>query len=245
MTITDFITFFLSVFLLLRGASRGFLHSLMGPLSIIVATILSIIYYQDTKDILISLLIGLVGPLGIHLLLKFLLGTWEKATNNAMNPNFLSRLGGAILTLIWGWIFIIFTLLLITLLPPFGKTLAIIRHDITNSESYVSIAKPLEDMFFTAPKQNKPATPVVAASVDAKSLADDPRFQKILQDPDIQNEIASHDFGKLMSNPKIMALTQQIMSDPEEIKKVMAIYRNQITSTELVADNQPKISKNP
>ncbi len=68
---------------------------------------------------------------------------------------------------------------------------------------------------------------VCLQTADTQSLAQDPRFQKILQDAEIQQEINGHDMAKLMSNPKIMALTQQIMTDPEMLKKVMAVWQNQ------------------
>ena len=112
------------------------MHSLLGPFSIIAATIISIIYYQITKDTIISLIIGLAGPLLLHLLLKFLLKTWATATNNDIKPDFLSRLGGAILTLTWGWVFIIFTLILLAVLPPLGKNINSIHDDVTKSASY-------------------------------------------------------------------------------------------------------------
>ena len=72
-----------------------------------------------------------------------------------------------------------------------------------------------------------PQPQATASSNDAKSLAEDPRFQKVLQDPDIQKEIDAHDIVKLMSNPKMMDLIQQIMSDPATMKKIMALYSSQ------------------
>jgi len=225
MAVTDIVTLILSIFFLIRGASRGFMHSLTGPFSIIVTTIISIIYYQTTEDMIASLIIGLIGPLLLNLLLKFLLKAWVKATNTDIKPNFLSRLGGSILTLIWGWVFIIFTLILLTVLPPWGETLTAVHNDVTKSNSYLIAAKPLEETFFAASKNN-----------DAKSLAEDPRFQKILQDPDIQKEIDAHDIVKLMRNPKMMDLVQQIMRDPATMKKIMAIYKSQA---------QPQAAKNP
>jgi hypothetical protein len=160
-------------------------------------------------------------------------------TNREIKLSFLSRLGGSILTLIWGWVFIIFTLILLTVLPPWGGTLTTVHNDVTKSASYL-IAKHLEETFFgphtghsqmfAASKQNITAAASEASSNDAKSLALDPRFQKILQDPDIQKEIEAHDIIKLMSNPKMMALVQQLMSDPATMKKAFALYRNQAQS---------------
>ena len=227
MAITDIVTFFLSIYFLTRGASRGLMHSLMVPFSIIVATIISIIYYQITKQMIISLIIGLIGPLLLNLLLKFLLKTWAKATNTEIKPSFLSRLGGAVLTMAWGWVFIFFTLILLTVLPPWGETLTAVHNDVIN-QPYCQSAKPLEEYFFASKtKCQPPSTQQRLSNDDAKSLAEDPRFIKVLQDPDIQKEIDAHDIAKLMSNPKMIALTQQIMSDPATMKKVMALYSSQ------------------
>ena len=234
MAITDIVTLILSLFFLSLGASRGFMNSLMGPFSIIVTTILSVIYYQTTKDIITSLAIGLIGPLILVLLLKFLLKTWAKATDRE-RPGFLSSLTGAILTFIWGWVFIILTLILLAVLPPWGKTLSAVHDDVMKSNSYLS-AKPWENILFAAPPQNATAAASKASGSDVKSLAEDPRFQKILQDPDIQKEIDAHDIVKLMKNPKMMDLVQQLMSDPATMKKVFALYRTQ---------PQPQVTKNP
>jgi uncharacterized membrane protein required for colicin V production len=226
MTITDSIVFCLTIFFIIRGASRGFMKSLLGPISIIVATALSILYYNVTKNMMISLLIGVFGPFLLSFILQFLLQSWAVFTNTQIKPNFLSRLSGSIITLAWGWVFIIFTLILLSLLPIWNKSLKALHKDVLGSASY-SFAKPLGDIFFIPPKQSTEATPTVATNTDVKSLADDPRFQKILQDPDIQAEINAHDFVKLMSNPKMMELTREIMNDPVTMKKVLSIYSSQ------------------
>ena len=223
---TDLITLILSIFFLIRGAARGFLNSLLVPISIIAATIISIIYFQVTKQIITSLIIGLVGPLCIHLLLKFLLKTWAIATNSEIKPGFLSRLGGAIITFIWGWIFIIFALILIAVLPPWGDTLTAVHEDVIKSASYF-FAKPISENFFASSQQNVTALTTPTANLDAKTLAEDPRFQQVLKDPEIQKEIDEKDFPKLISNPKIIELTRQIMGDPATMKKVLAAYSNQ------------------
>ncbi len=216
MTLIDFIAFFLSILLLIRGASRGFMNSLIVPFSIIVATIISIIYFQITHEVITSLALGLISPLLLYLLLKFLLKKWATASYTVIHPNFLSRLGGAILTLIWGWAFIVFALILLAVLPPWGKTLADLHDDVHNSASYIYIARPLGENFFTT-----------YSSADAKSLALDPRFQETLRDPDIQKEIDARDIVKLMSNPKMINLTRQVLGDPATMKKLLALYSSQ------------------
>lgn len=231
MTVTDYVTFLLSVYLLYRGSALGFLNSLIGPFSIIVATFVSLIYYKNTGNIFICLFIGLIIPLLLVVSIKFLIKLWAKASNTEVKPNLPSRIAGAFVSLAWGWIFIIITLLMVPLLPPWGNALEIARDDVAGSAFYSYIAKPLEEKYFIPAKTTVDSPPKSSASDDARSLSQDPRFQKVIQDPDIQSEIKAHDFGKLISNPKIMALTQQIMNDPQALKKIFALYKAQTQQT--------------
>lgn len=229
--VTDSITFIVSFVLMMRGFSRGFMHSLIGPISIIITTIVSACYYQATKDALVSLLIGTIGPLILAIFLRFILKEWARTTNNDIKPNFLSCTAGALLTLSWGWIFIIFLILLLTVLPMPGQ-LAVVQNDILRSMSYTRIAKPL-----MGPMLNQKVADIVTSKStdgsvkisndDLSSIAQDPRFQKVIQDPEIQQEINDHDMVKLLGNPKILKLTQELMSDPAMLNKVLAAYRSQ------------------
>lgn len=226
MTITDYIILVLSLFLLARGAARGFIRSLLAPISLIITTILSILYYQATHDLIVSLLLGLLGPILLHHLLKFLLKTFARATNTDTSPGFFSSFAGSVLTLAWGWVFIALTLILLALFPAKENFWTPYHKDLTASISYKIIA-PWEEKLFPLPKEKSTDKTRLSSTADTQSLAQDPRFQKILQDAEIQQEIKDHDMAKLMSNPKIMALTQQIMTDPEMLKKVMAVWQNQ------------------
>jgi hypothetical protein len=233
------------------------MNSILGPFSLITATIISIIYFQTTKNMVISVIIGTIGPIALNFILRFFIRSWTKATHTETKPDFFSRLAGAVLTLIWGWVFIVFTLILLAVLPAaWGKTWAAVHEDVTKSISYAQIIQPLEKKALDAASKNDPALAQKMSAIitpppkqntaaggnfdlnsTAKSLAEDPRFQKILQDPEIQNDMNTHDFVKLLSNPKMMALTQQIMSDPETMKKVMAVYRSQNQTPPQAAQN--------
>jgi len=226
---TDAITLILSFYFLIRGASRGFMRSLFVPVSIIVATIISLIYFQTTNDIIGSLVIGLTGPIILHILLKILLKKWAQLTNTEIKPDLLSRFCGALLTLAWGWVFILFTLILLAALPLWGTRIVAVHKDIVNSASYF-FAKPVGEMLFSPSKGIMKTSAADNSPKDLKSITEDPRFQNVLQDPEIQKEIDAHQMAKLMSNPKIIDLTQQIMRDPAAMKKIMALYTAQTES---------------
>ena len=232
MTLTDLITSLLSLFLMALGYSRGFLRSLLGPIALIAATILSVIYYQYTGQLITSLMIGLVGPLVLLFILKFILKSWISATKSKAKPEFPSRLAGLAMTLLWGWVFIILTLVLLAIFPSLNSSLTFLHNDVTHSYSY-ALARPLENLLV----KPAPATPLRqrqaeqtrharSAPAQGQSLATDPRFQKVLQDPEVQREIQERDYAKLMQNPKMMALTQQIMNDPSLMQKVLSAYKN-------------------
>jgi len=223
---TDTIALFLSIYFLIRGAARGFLNSIIFPLCIIATTALSIVYYQLTKELILTLIIGIAGPFLLFFLFKLIISKALKAVNSEIKPSLLSRLGGALLTLAWGWVFISCTVLLLAVLPCWGKTMTFIHNDVTKSASYF-FAKPWGESFFGPSIKNTKTDKGTASENAAKSLANDPRFQILMNDPEIQKEIDAHDMVKLMSNPKMIELTQQIISDPETMKKVMAIYSTQ------------------
>ena len=86
MTLTDFTILILSLFLLSRGSERGFMRSLMDPVSLIIATIVCILYYQATRDLIVTLLIGLLGPILLNYIFKAILQTYATATNTNIAP---------------------------------------------------------------------------------------------------------------------------------------------------------------
>ena len=242
MTVTDFATGVLSVYFLYRGTTRGFINSLLFPFSIIAATVLSAVYFKMTNNMIISLLIGLVGPFILCFLLKFILKLWLQAINcDIKQPGFISRIAGAALTLVWGWVFIVLVLILFAVMPTWGYNLSAVHNDVIRSASYQIVARPVKEIFFDGPRQNAAAAiNGPSANDDAKTLAQDPRFQKVMQDPEIQNEIDRHDLAKLMSNPKMMSLVQQIMNDPDTMKKVLALYKSQAHAQPPLPDEASK-----
>ena len=86
------------------------------------------------------------------------------------------------------------------------------------------MVKPFADAF--GPQKKKTTDGKTVSQVDMESLAQDPRFQKIYEDPQLQKDIADKNLPKLMSNPKILELTQQLMNDPQALKKLLAVYNS-------------------
>ncbi|MDE2009491.1 MAG: CvpA family protein [Candidatus Omnitrophica bacterium] len=224
MAFTDVAVFIFSTFFLIRGYSAGFVNSLLGPFSIIIGTLISVIYYETTSHLLTSLALGLLAPVFLYGVLKAVVKMWSKATDTDVKPNFISSVAGAVLNLVWGWVFIVLFLLLMAFLPPMGRISTAVHDDVLRSASYAA-AKPWQEVFF--PFANKNAAGASGnTDDDVQSLSQDPRFRGVLHDPQIQHDIDTHNIVKLMNNPKIMELTKQILSDPATFKKVLAIYQS-------------------
>ena len=65
MTITDLIVIVLSAFYFWNGWRKGFLHSLLGPASVVVCFGAAFLYYQQTHNIFVSFMISCFGPIAV------------------------------------------------------------------------------------------------------------------------------------------------------------------------------------
>ena len=214
MTITDILALILCFFLLWRGTGLGFIGSLLGPLALIIASIVSIVYFAWTKNLPVSLCIGLFGPFILAWIFRFFLRSWTKVTNPQGQLSMPSRLGGALLTWGWGMIMYAITLLLLTMLPTIYPPLEPINKDVHASLTY-QVIKPFD--FYASDDRS-------TAKDDIKTLSEDQRIQDIINDPDIIKAIQNKNFASLTSNPKMMKLIQ----DPALIKRMLRVHQQQL-----------------
>jgi hypothetical protein len=219
---TDILTFGCIIFLGVRGFQRGFLGSLFGPLALILASIVSIVYYLGTKDLVVSLIIGLIGPFILAWILRASLKTWNQ-WKQVYNPDaqlsLISRIFGIFISVSWGLVMIIITVLLLVIVPPVNESLKAMNRDIRSSWLY-SVIKPFDMM---AEEENKdPNVPQTTPEQRIEALSQDARIQALLQDQQIQEAIQRKDYGFLMAHPKMTA----IMSDPTLVKKMLSLYRD-------------------
>jgi hypothetical protein len=207
MAVTDICLFLIEALALLRGASRGFARSVIGPCSLIIATGLAFLYYKVTKDIGVSLAIGVLGPVALSLILKMILGSIN--ASGKINPGFFSRLAGSAITAAWVAVLVLPIIFVLTFLPPIHPSITALRKDIHRSFSY-SLLTPFI-----------PAEPAIGHADAVKDLREDQRMQALLKDPAIVRAIQRKDYAALISNPKITESVQ----DPQFIQKLLSAYR--------------------
>ena len=118
MAITDAIVAVILIYSSWDGWRRGFLRTLLGPVSLLLATIVSYFYYNFTHDFLKSLLIGLIGPFVLNIILAVVLTLWNKTVNQNQKANNFSRAWGGLFNLVWMGGIILLTLVLLVFMPP-------------------------------------------------------------------------------------------------------------------------------
>ena len=77
--------------------------------------------------------------------------------------------------------------------------------------------------------------PSIQSSDEFKNLVNDKKFQELLEDPAITEEVEKKNFAKLIANPKFIELSQ----DQEFLKKVMALYPKLIQHSQATANQAP------
>ncbi len=208
---TDIIVGFFLFLLIANGAYQGFLRSAVGPASIMVASLAAWIIFITTKNIGATLLVGLLGPFilgwGFSFLFKLFLPKHETPV-----PSLISRVAGALLSVGWGAPILAGGIILLALIPIQHPTLISMREDISRSVAYAVMAPlvhlPDPRKTMNDEKQNQEA---------ADDLTKDPRFQEMLQDPELLKAIEHKDFTKILSDPRIMALNM----DPAFVMKAL------------------------
>lgn len=230
MTNTDKIIFFFAIYLFWRGWSKGFLQTVLGPIALIVATVLSYIYYIITHNMIIAIAIGTVGPIILSIVLSMTIGTLLLAADKK-NISLLSRFLGASINTIWGEFLLITGIFLIMFIPLKIPLVQNIQSDIQQSRSYSQVKTKIDEMFdqdvagaldpsklaiLTDPK----GLEHLGKTKEFQDVMNDPLVQDLLNDPQTTQAIEQKDIGKLMQSPKFIAITK----DPDLLKKFLALY---------------------
>ena len=231
MSYTDIIVALSSLCFIQRGWTQGILRTILGPATFVVGTLLGYLYYFATKNIFISVMIGIFAPivLGIAASTAFFIIT--RVSGGKAKSSTLSRALAAGLNLVWGELWLITTIILVLMIPDNLLKMTAIRSDIERSAA-VQTVSPLFTKFLNKDSKNPTASLSLMSFNDPESakklqampeyqqIANNKALQDVLNDPEIAALAEKKEFGKLMTHPKILKLT----SDPELMKKFIALY---------------------
>jgi hypothetical protein len=212
---TDIVVGLVTILLFLRGASRGFLQSIIGPLAFAAVAAISLCYYTATQNIFVSLLFLGLGQMVLYWLLKFLIGPGK------VMPSFLSRLAGALITWGWGMLIILPVIFILSFTPTnihaYAKSAA---SDIKSSKTFWVASYYKNRYFPEAVSQTVDKKTGKPEMITIQALSNDEKMAALRDDPEIIKAVKEKNYSALLSNPKFAA----IMKDPELVKKIMAVY---------------------
>ena len=224
LAITDYAVLFLLIFFVCNGWRSGVARSILHPLSFLISGIVGIIYYQVTKNLAISLVIGVTGSIIINLLFSLILTIWQKTANKNQPPSLASSLLGGVFNLLWNFSILFVFLILLTKLPSTNfLKLKDIQNDIAHSFIFsrlnngVSKEIPSVHQFNHALNVLKDPShsEKITSTKEYQALINDEDIQNILADETLKQQIHDGNVGKLITNPKI----QMIFQSPQLLQK--------------------------
>ncbi len=246
--IADYIILGLLVIFFIMGWQKGLLRTLLGPISLIVGSIVGYIYYQKTGNLVISLLISIVGPFIMNIACGLLINAAKKSQANQEDAPILGRFLGGILSLLWSGSILILTILLIGLIP--GKTpwLEKIQKAINTSHTYTFIYEKFKEKIPSV-ENIKNLNTAIQDPERIKDLQSTEEFQTVFNsdvikqlysDEETAKQLQEKDMGKLLTNPKVQSAVQAIINDPELLKKFMSLQEKIITAQATNEKSPPK-----
>ena len=227
---TDIIVVILLSFNFIRGWFKGLLRSLLGPISLIIASIASYTYYLKTHDFTLSLVMGILGPFAVHITLAILLKIWHKTVGNGKGLSIFSRILGGGFCLLWSGSILVLMLMLITMVNLNFSWVNKMQTDVLNSRSYTLINRYTGDRLpsqangmqamaniFEDPEKLKS----LESTKEYKAIMGNEKIKSLFKDQKVLKQIQNQEIMKLLSNPKITA----ILKDEELIKNFFALNK--------------------
>lgn len=202
----DMIVLLLFLYYLWRGWKKGFLGSILGPISLLAGCLLSYSYYQKTQNILIALSISLFGPIFFHITAAIFLKMWAVASDRKKTLSVASRLFGAAFSLSWSGGMLVLLILLVMVIPSAVPYAGKLRDHLSGTQTYMLIShysnqRPLQ---MDDPKQMER----LSETKEYKQVMQDDRFRKLVMDPEVQKYIGDKDFGGLMNDENVKGALQ-------------------------------------
>jgi uncharacterized membrane protein required for colicin V production len=245
--ITDYITIGAFLYFFYSGWRKGFLKTLLGPVSLIAGCLIGYHYYEKTQNIAVGLAICIISPFIITILASIILKIWHKAVNSDIPPSMISRLSGSAFSILWGGGYLAMMLILIAVAPFRLGWFEKVQNDVLKSRSYALIIAQVGDKIPNEFLDIKKVVSVLqdpaklerfASTEEFKALKADTLLKEISDDKEIAEQIRNKNYRELLSNPKMQAVFQ----DKELLKKIFALNQK-IAETEEDSEDEagPKV----
>lgn len=203
-------------FFFLSGWVRGFLKSLIGPVSFVCCFISAIIFYDLNRNLLVSVLIATAGTLAMAITLNVMLILAMTTVNKEFRGKtfFVSRILGSFINIFWQGNIFFMILIIFSMLPiknekfenfqgqiSISRIVAYYQEKIVNPDNRIkAVVSSLETL--RDPDQLK----MITNTPEFSTFYKDPKVQKFLNDPQVIDALAAQDSLKLIQNPSLREL---------------------------------------
>jgi len=205
-------------FFFFRGALKGILPSLIGPVCLAFWSILGAINYDLTNNIIAALKITLIGTAVSTLLLHVIIFLGKQAVSRKYRGYvfWVSRLCGGTINSVWNGTLLAFLSIFIFLLPNNFLGLGQLQKDFSLSTAYEIFYQRLITPFPTIKRvlltisvfRNRTLIQKYKNKPEYKSFFSNPKIRYITENQNVLNKIYSNNAISLLEDPKIVNILQ-------------------------------------
>lgn len=231
MNIVDYIFLGFLVFYFWRGWSKGLFRSILGPVALFVCVGYAYFYYQRTHNFLLSLGIGLLGPLVINIAAIFLLMIFKKADGKKEEDDdpheVKKRFFGGVLNASWMMFLMLVSMISLAMVPFKMPGFEELRKVIVESSTMMLVSAIAGDRL---PILKKGELPIDIANDPFyfKKLQNLPEYTQLMENPRVKNVLSNEKVKKMIEDKDIVGLLSspkmhEIMQDPKLIQEFLKI----------------------
>ena len=223
----DLIVIVLVLYYLYRGWTKGFVGSLIGPISLLLGAGISYMYFRQSHNMMVAGIISFFCPILIHVTLSVVTNV-STYGHRKPEPSVISSLFGAVISLGWSGGILVLLMLMINVLPPQLPSIAAIQERLALTKSYqlvnhvtgsFSIYSSMPIQTFMAVLENPEQLAAVQSSAEYQSFVNDDRIKALMSDPEIQSAVEDRNIGKMLADKRMIDLLQ----DEDLLSKIFAV----------------------
>ncbi|MBZ0167415.1 MAG: hypothetical protein K8I00_11470 [Candidatus Omnitrophica bacterium] len=213
-----------------RGWTKGFVGSLIGPISLFLGAGISYMYFQQTHNIMISGIISFFGPILIHITLSVVTNVSTYGTGKKPDPLLISSLFGSLFSVAWGGGILVVLMLMVMVLPPQLPSVGKFQERLALTKSYqlvntvtgnFSLYSSMPVQTFMNIMENPEQMAALQSSEEYQNFINDDRIKSLFHDPEMQQYVKDKNIAKMLADKRMI----DILQDEDLLSKIFTVQR--------------------
>lgn len=250
MILLDKIIIALLCLFFLSGWMRGFLKSLIGPISFLFCFISAVIFYDLNRNILMATFIATIGTIALTITLNVLLMASLATVNKEFRGKafLVSRILGSIINILWQGNIMFMAIILLSALPIRNEKFEILQNQAAESRIlahyYQKVIYPDNRLtaitMSLAMMRDPQRMQIITNTPEFATFYADPKVQKFINDPQVMEAMAAQNSLALIQSPSLRELVTDDTAMYQFTRLATTIYRRNLKSIGEVAKEQNK-----